>query len=97
MGVCVCVCVCESRGRQCLQTFRAPPVPCRAVPCRARPVRVASVDATERGARAPRGAQPGLAWAGPGRPRFSGDIKAKTKMSFCTFFQKILGLSAPIH
>ena len=53
------------RGRQCLQTFRAPPVPC---PCRAvpsRPVhvasvaategrRVASVDATERGA-APRG------------------------------------------
>ena len=31
MGVCLCV----SRGRQCLQTFRAPPVPCpsRPVPC----------------------------------------------------------------
>ena len=36
------------RGRQCLQTFRAPPVPSRAVPCRPVPVHVASVAATER-------------------------------------------------
>ena len=60
MGVCVCVFVCVGRGRQCLQTFRAPPVPVPSRPVHVASVaategrRVASVDATERGA-APRG------------------------------------------